>query len=205
MNVLIQAKTCVRCGALFTPFRPTQTRCSRACYHAVRAAARRGHEPPPRIDGAEWIELGAGAFTLVDAQDAPILRQHTWWRDARGYAGTKINGSRVLLHQLLLPCACVDHINRNSLDNRRANLRAVTPAQNSLNRSIGRNNTSGYKGVSRYGTKWGARIHVDGKRVWLGVFDTPEEAGAAYDRAVIAAGGEYAAPNSMLRGEAALQ
>lgn len=176
--------------------------CSRACEIAVRVAARRGFTSPEPVDGAVWIELGNGAFTLVSVEDAPVLVMHTWWKHATGYATTKINGRQVKLHRLLFPdFAAVDHANRDRLDNRRANLREATRSQNGANCSISSINTSGFKGVSRYGSKWGAKITVRGARLWLGLYDTPEAAAAAYDRAAVAAHGQFAAPNtSLLKG-----
>lgn len=80
-------------------------------------------------------------------------------------------------------------------------MRAVTRAQNAVNRNMSRNNTSGYKGVNRYRGGWVARVYRNGTRVSLGVFATPEEASAAYDRAMTEMHGEYACTNSMLREE----
>lgn len=76
----------------------------------------------------------------------------------------------------------VDHINGNGLDNRRENLRLSTIAQNAFNKGKHSNNTSGYKGVSwnKFAGRWVAQITIDGKNKYLGYFDTPEEAHAAY-------------------------
>ena len=49
-----------------------------------------------------------------------------------------------------------------------------------------RNNTSGYKGVSKRGDhRWYARIYTDGKRIHLGYFNNPKDAGVAYDTYII--------------------
>lgn len=82
----------------------------------------------------------------------------------------------------------VDHIDRNGLHNWRDNLRIVTPIENS------RNNTprtksihSPYVGVSwkEHANGWRAHTKYDGKYVHLGYFTTAEEAGMAYDRAIL--------------------
>jgi hypothetical protein len=80
------------------------------------------------------------------------------------------------------PSDQIDHINRNRSDNRIANLRIATPTQNQANRSVCKRNTTGFKGVTvdpRTG-RFRAKIRVNGKRTHIGVFDSAEEAGAAY-------------------------
>jgi hypothetical protein len=62
------------------------------------------------------------------------------------------------------------------------------------------NNTSGFKGVSRRrGGKWGAFIKINRKQIYLGAYDTLEEAADAYDQAAVNHFGEYAKTNAMLR------
>lgn len=91
----------------------------------------------------------------------------------------------------------VDHKEPGGLDNTRPNLRLATDSQNSANGRRRANNTSGFKGVhyvKRIG-RWQALIRVNGKRRHLGYFDTPSEAGAAYDVAAVEAWGEFARLN----------
>lgn len=90
--------------------------------------------------------------------------------------------------------AFVDHINGNPLDNRIANLRACTKAQNGRNRRMNRTNRAGLKGVSSHPNtcRWIARIQHDGKPHHLGSFDTPELAHAAYVAAAQRLHGEFA-------------
>ena len=99
------------------------------------------------------------------------------------------------LHTFLTGWPLVDHINGDGLDNRRANLRAATPAQNGMNRTIGRNNTSGYKGVVRNRANWRARLETGGRIIQLGTFGTREEAARAYDAAAVEHFGEFALLN----------
>jgi hypothetical protein len=76
----------------------------------------------------------------------------------------------------------VDHIDGNSLNNLVANLRNCTPADNRHNtRPLGK--SSPYVGVRPHGAKWRARITVHGQNLFLGDFDTPEEAAKARDAA----------------------
>lgn len=70
----------------------------------------------------------------------------------------------------------VDHINHDTLDNRRSNLRICTNAANIRNGKIRNNNSSGYTGVFQKRDKWGARIRVNYKNITIGGFGTFEEA-----------------------------
>lgn len=75
----------------------------------------------------------------------------------------------------------IDHINRNPLDNRIENLRAVSRAGNIRNSGAMKTNKSGFRGVhfsNRMG-KWVAQISTETARIHLGVFDTAEEAAKA--------------------------
>ena len=86
----------------------------------------------------------------------------------------------------------VDHINRNTLDNRRENLRACTRNESNQNRKGG-GKASPYKGVHRSSVnRWGAVIRANGRNTWLGTFVNEEDAARAYDRAALEAYGEFA-------------
>ena len=79
---------------------------------------------------------------------------------------------------------CVDHIDKNKLNNIVENLRWVTRSENDRNRSMMANNTSGFKGVCfhKHKKKYQANIRYEGKNLHLGYFDTAEQAGRAYDK-----------------------
>lgn len=91
----------------------------------------------------------------------------------------------------------VDHINGNSLDNRRSNLRLASVNENARNSRHKSTNTSGYKGVSwsKHHKNWQAVIKVNSKAVHLGHFDTPEAAYAAYCEGAAKYHGEFANVN----------
>jgi hypothetical protein len=94
------------------------------------------------------------------------------------------------------PASVVDHIDRNTLNNRIDNLRVAGITQNRWNSRRRVDNTSGYKGVSKdfYTDKWLAQIWADGKHHRLGTFQTKEEAFAAYCDAGRRLHGEYFSP-----------
>jgi hypothetical protein len=101
------------------------------------------------------ILLNNGGVSLVDQDDLPELKQHRWFGylggSGRYYASTMIDGRRVYLHRLLMAPPSdmeVDHINGDSLDNRRANLRTVTHQDNQRNRRAGYGRT-GIRNVYR--------------------------------------------------------
>ena len=79
----------------------------------------------------------------------------------------------------------VDHINRDSLDNRLENLRLLTRAENRRNSDRNKNAKHKYRGVYPNGKKWIARPTIDGKLKSLGTFDTQEEARDAITRLCI--------------------
>ena len=110
--------------------------------------------------------------------------------NARGYLRIHIDGRDYFAHRLAwlyvhghMPPFLLDHKNHNKADNRIGNLRLATKAQNAQNtRSILTKSRSGLIGAawsSQLG-KWLSRIRIDGKKIYLGVFTTPEKAHAAY-------------------------
>jgi hypothetical protein len=90
----------------------------------------------------------------------------------------------------------IDHKNGDYCDNRIANLREADSSQNKANKlrkSRNRPPISGYKGVEQgYAGRWVARICMRGVRTYLGSYDTPDEAHAAYCKAAAEIHGEFA-------------
>jgi len=105
------------------------------------------------------------------------------------------------MHREVLPVAenmFVDHINGNGLDNRKANLRPATCAQNQRNRKKCHfNSRSRYKGLhwDRHFNKWRVRICLNRTKIQIGLFDNETEAAKAYDRAAKKYHGQFASLN----------
>lgn len=80
------------------------------------------------------------------------------------------------------PPNCVDHINGNRADNRWKNLRLADRFENAQNKSINKNNTTGWAGVYYHADskKYYSHIRHNGKQVRLGIHLTAEEAGLTY-------------------------
>jgi HNH endonuclease/AP2 domain len=80
---------------------------------------------------------------------------------------------------------CIDHIDRNKLNNDLSNLRWASHATNSQNKSIARGSSSQYIGVSwqKKANKWEAHIVINSKKKYLGYYTSEEQAAIAYDYA----------------------
>jgi hypothetical protein len=122
-----------------------------------------------------------GSKSIVDIDDVKELVDMAYWIDTSGYMVAKINGERVYMHRVVSKCPegyVTDHINHNTFDNRKSNLRICTPYQNSLNHRISSSNTSGTTGVYylKKNKKWLAMIGYKGKKIRLGVYVELEDA-----------------------------
>lgn len=156
------------------------------------------------VDGATaFIHLAGGHVATVDACDLDIVGAFGWAalvksRTVYAFRTERVAGKKrtVYLHRAIMgePNGLqVDHVDGDGLNNRRGNLRLATASQNQSNRGKPQNNTSGFKGVSWENDrkKWCAAIRKMGKRRYLGRFDTPQEAHAAYCAASATAHGEF--------------
>lgn len=143
------------------------------------------------------IPLTQGKFALIDEEDF-LLVGHLRWHVSNGYAYNRMG--RIAMHRLVMGAApeqIVDHINGNTLDNRRCNLRFATRSTNAANGQRNKGGSSKFKGVHFYkrDSRWTAQIKKDYKRIHLGYFDNEEDAARAYDEAAVALFGEYALVN----------
>ncbi len=140
----------------------------------------------------------ASREVLFDDPDADWIHNLRWEIDKDGYAVSRRKGRedrRKLMHRLVMGASAldiVDHRNGNRLDNRRTNLRFCTRSQNGINAGVKKNNTSGFKGVSKLGNVWRAYINADWKQIHLGCFPTAELAASARENAERRMYGEFA-------------
>lgn len=160
------------------------------------------------------IKLTRGQVALVDDDDFERINAYKWYaewhRDTKTFYATRAlprdkNGKRttIYMHRAIL-CAeshmQVDHINHDTLNNKKENLRLCTSSQNNANHRQQSNNTSGFKGVSwdKRRHKWLAQISVNTKRRNLGRYSNITDAILAYDTAAVDANGEFALTNKKL-------
>lgn len=215
MVYLEQRNTQMTPAVLVTPERLTQEVVAPMCANHTNSNSPAQSTYEYDIDpetGAVLIPLGGkkypGRFALVDPQDVPIVAGIRWCPVRVGryqaeecfYAMAKVDGRTAYMHRLILGLSGrntqTDHINHNGIDNRRCNLRIVTPQQNQQNRQS-RKGTSQFKGVSwhKNAGKWQAHIRFQGKLRHLGLFDVEREAAEVYDGAALMLFGSFACLN----------
>jgi hypothetical protein len=155
------------------------------------------------------IELTKGYEAIVSDEDYDWLNQWSWCvsvdkngnypRPVRKENGKKIYMYRQIMGVLDESEVEVDHKNKNTLDNRRLNLRKCTKGQNQRNGSSHKSSSSKYRGVSfdKALGKFVAKIKVDGKLIHIGVFGKEKSAAKAYNKKAKELHGEYASLNQL--------
>jgi hypothetical protein len=141
-------------------------------------------------------------YALVDDEDYDWLNQWKWKIDSKNYAIRCHKRKYISMHRLILKqCKelIIDHINRNTLDNQKHNLRIVTKSQNAMNKKNQAGSLSRFKGVTRhkYSKKWQAQIMKNGKSKHLGMFNSEIDAALAYNNAAKEIFGEFALINNL--------
>ena len=153
------------------------------------------------------IKLTQGKYAIIDDKDYEELSKHKWYaafdlRVKKYYARRRVSGTstKLNMHRFILNTPkgmFTDHINRNTLDNRRKNLRTCTSNQNAYNSEKPSCNTSGYKGVTFKYKKWQVIIKASGKQIYLGRFTNKEDAARAYNNGAKKHHGEFACLNKI--------
>ena len=139
--------------------------------------------------------------TIVDDGDFDIFNKYRWFlhNDYVYYSTSSICS---FLHREIMNCPkdkMIDHINHDTLDNRKSNLRIVTNSQNQYNQKIRCGLSSKFKGVTRYALRnaWRATIRFKTKKIHIGYFKDEIEAAKAYNKAALKYFGKYATLNKL--------
>jgi len=155
------------------------------------------------------IKLTRGKYAIVDVEDFERLNKYKWHCTHYGYAvraeyersGKGKRQVGVHMHKMVCPAPdgmVVDHVNRNSLDNRKSNLRVATQRQNVWNRKfVRKGGKTRYDGIrwDKNREKWQVRLTIKGRRESFGYYADEVEAAKAYDEAAKRYRGEYACLN----------
>lgn len=157
-----------------------------------------------RLAMSKEITLCHGEIVIIDDEDYGRVSCYSWHYDSGRRALAHIGGKCVPMHRFILNAPKgveVDHINHDTLDNRKCNLRLVTKSQNMQNMLGHIDGSSKYKGVSLHqcgpARSYHARIMKDHKQNHLGAFSTQEAAALAYNKAATELFGEYACLNEI--------
>lgn len=218
---VIDEKKCSKCGE-YKPRSPEYFRRSnreasgfssrcKTCLGTKGVKRQPGVVVASPIPGAVGIPLTRGFIASVDPIDREFATEYCWQASSdytgKYYAERKylIDGKSVSkrMHRMIMERILgyeiedgieVDHINGDSMNNTRENLRLTSHIQNSWNSKMPTTNTSGLKGASydQRTCKFVSQIVVAGKRHWLGRFGTAEEAHEAYCKKAAELRGEYA-------------
>lgn len=147
-------------------------------------------------------EPSTGVFTWkVSPRRNVKAGDQAGYKHCNEYWQIKIERKRYLSHRLAwlymtghFPTSEIDHKNCNGFDNKWTNLREATHSQNCANSKTPKNNTSGIKGVSwhKRDKVWQANLSASGSALYLGSFDTKEQAASAYITAAEKYHGEFA-------------
>jgi hypothetical protein len=150
------------------------------------------------------IELTQNKVAIVDDDDFELVNKYKWHysKASKNYGRAK-STSGIAMHRLIMKAEKgqeIDHINGNTLDNRKTNLRFVTHFNNQKNMKKSIANKSGYKGVSWHNKakKWQSHIMIANKNMYLGLFNDVKEAAKAYNIKAIEHFGEFAKLNEIL-------
>lgn len=164
--------------------------------------AKRTPRPLVPFGNVVLVTLTRGHTAIVDLTDREVVAGRSWHsmpakRTVYAISGVPGMNTTEGMHRVIMGLdrgdpRQVDHINHCGLDNRRANLRVVSPYLNQVYAQKRAGATSRYKGVSYDQGQWVARINIDGATKGLGRFKDERDAALAYDAAAARAWGDHA-------------
>lgn len=122
-----------------------------------------------------------GEEFYFDLEDYDKIKDYCWCFNDQDYVvAHNKSGNNIRFHRLILNIndkdIIIDHKNRRKNDNRKSNLRVATKSENAMNRPTDIRSTTGYKGVHKVGNKYTANIGLNNETIYLGIFDSMEDA-----------------------------
>lgn len=148
------------------------------------------------------IPLTQGKFAKVSDRDYVVLSKYNWFAGYNAkrnvFVAQRNDKTKTMyMHSVINKTPAgfdTDHIDGDTLNNQRSNLRTTSRGENMMNRKINKNNVAGFKGVSykKLNKKWTAQIQVNKKKVYLGLFDKKEDAYKSYCEACYKYHGKFA-------------
>ena len=148
--------------------------------------------------------LGGTRTYIIDKEDLPRVRNIKWTSSASPGCptycrGTLMDQHKVRLHRLIMsfPDGLIDHIDMDTCNNRKSNLRIATYKQNKINQRVRRDSSSGIKGVYKRGERYRAVLSINGRSKIIGYFGSKREAAIAYNQAASEHFGEFAFVNDI--------
>ena len=194
MKKKFENEVCCICGGKFACHFEGKPYCNK---HYLRMRAHGDVESHPRKntntfivqDDKVYCLTAKGQRYVIDFCDLEKVKKYSWCLSKTGYFVANIQGKVTKLHRFILQAGdgeVVDHIDGNPANNSRSNLRICTLSENAKNLK------SKSLGVRKRKNRWAARIVVNYKELYLGTYDTREEALSARQKAEIEYYGDFA-------------
>lgn len=186
----------MECGSEFKAQHSKRKYCTDECY---RKSLRPRYNEITIFDDYAELKITSKTYgeytTIIDIEDIEKVNKYTWGLCfskkllyVRGKQ--KINGvwKNINLHRFLMDCPdgmVIDHLDRNTLNNRKNNIRVCTNLENQQNKGIYQRSLNKLKGAyyRTDGDYWYSTLVMNKKHIWLGVFKTELEAHTAYVKA----------------------